>query len=237
MQFSDVGGKQGLIQDIDFICGTTSASYPLADKTRNLNQAYHDVTRLIWESADKWQYDDSNAASLPIIYTTLTHNTQGYNIPSTAQKIHRIEIKDGTGNWNKLDPFDIKDIDIGMPEYLETAGLPVYYDLMGDYITLYPKPSSAHVTLASGMAVYVDRDVTLFTTASTTAQPGFAPQFHRILSITAALDFEKDPQQRQLFLLLKQRLEEGIKKFYSSRETESRVEIKPKAKRQWRQYL
>lgn len=236
MEFNATASSQGICQDIDFLCGTTTASYPLVDKVRNINQAYHDVTRLIWDSCDKWQYDDSNNADIPKVLTTLTGGTHQYAIPSTAQKIRRIEIKDINGLWTKLQPIDYADINIAIPEYLSADGLPIYYDLIGNYINLYPGPASTHVTTSSGMAVYIDRDVTLFTTASTTSVPGFAPQFHRILSLQASLDFEKDNIQRQLFMGEKNQLENGLKKFYGNRAIETRVGIKPANKRAHRAY-
>jgi hypothetical protein len=114
--------------------------------------------------------------------------------------------------------------------------MPIYYDLIGNYINLYPTPATTYVTESSGMAVYVDRDVTLFTSASTTACPGFASQFHRILSLGAALDFEQDVNKRNLFIAEKQQLSEGLKRFYSTRSIEGRTEIKPSGKKYKRQY-
>ncbi len=238
MNFSNTATSQGICEDVDFLCGTTNTSYPLVDKVRNINQAYHDVTRLIWECSDTWQYDDINKGDIPKVLTTLTGGTKQYAIPSTAQKIQRVEIKDQNGNWVKLSQIDYKDIGIALPEYMETDGLPSSYDLIGNYINLYPTPAATSVTEASGMAVYVDRDVTLFTTASVTAgvSPGFAPQFHRILSLQAALDFEKDPGQKNLFLTEKQNLIEGLKRFYSTRSIEARTEIMPSGKRRRHQY-
>ena len=236
MEFSNSVNKQGLVDDVNFLCGTNTTTYPLADMVRNVNQHYHDVTRLIWESSDSWQYDDSNKTDLPRILTTLVNGQQDYSVPSTAQRIHRIEVKDAAGNWVRLTQLDYKDVGVALPEYMETNGLPVQYDLNGNSIYLYPSPATSYVTMASGMAVYVDRDVTLFTTASTTATPGFASQFHRILSLGAALDFEKDPGQRNLFLAEKQNLTDGLKKFYGSRSVERRSEIRPAGKKHQKQY-
>lgn len=236
MEFSNTANSQGLIEDVDFLCGSNSSSYPTVHKTRNINQAYQDVTRLIWEVSDDWQYDDSNATDIPLAYGTLVHSQQNYEFPTDAQKVRRIEIKDVNGEWVKLSPMDYRDVDVALPEFQSDAGLPMFYDMIGRSIFLYPTPSSAYCTLASGMAVYVDRNVTLFTTASTTASPGFAPQFHRILSLQAALDFEKDVNQRQLWLAEKVNLIEGLKKFYGSREVERRSEIRPANKKHFRQY-
>ena len=236
MEFSNSVNKQGLVEDIDFLCGTNSSSYPLNDKVRNINQAYQDVVRLIWECCDTWQYDDSNATDIPKVLTTLASGTQEYAVPSTAQKIRRIEVKDVNGNWIKLQPIDYKELGVALPEFLKTDGLPIYYDLVGNYINLYPTPSSTYITEASGMAVYIDRNVSLFTSASTTGVPGFTPQFHRLISLQVALDFEKDPGQRNLFLVEKNQLTEGLKRFYNSREVETRTGIRPSNKRNRRTY-
>ena len=236
MEFSDTTNQQGILQDVDFLSRSTSASYPVNDKTRNINQAYQKVVSLIWESADNWQYDDSNATDLPKVLTTLTHNTASYAVPSTSQKIHRIEIQDSQGEWYKLTPIDYNDINVSLEEYYSEANRPIHYDLVGNYITLYPAPSSAYTTLASGMGLRVSRNVTEFATSATSTTPGFAINFHRYLSVCASLDFVPDNQDRQLLIQMKLQLEADIKRFYSSRETETRPQIRPRGKKFWRQY-
>jgi len=223
--------------DIHFLCGTTSASYPLADITRNVNIEYNNVSRLIWESQGSWQYDDSNATTLPIAKATMVHGQQDYSLPSTTQRVERVEVKDSSGNWQKLIQIDLGDVSIALPEYLETAGMPVHYDLIGRSLMLYPKPSSAYATLASGLAVYVNRDVTEFPTTATTTEPGFAKPYHRILSYGASLDFVQDTQQRQFLAAQKARLEQGLVRFYSRRDVEHKTTVRPASKRSWRQFV
>lgn len=218
--------------------GSTSAIYADADLIRNVNVAYHDVARLIWDSTDGWNYDDSNATTLPIAKTTLVHNQQDYTLPTTAQRVHRVEVKDSSGNWIQLEPLDSHDSAGALPEFLGgQAGFPLYYDLVGRSLMLYPIPHSGHVTTASGMAVYVDRDVTEFATSATTATPGFAPAFHRILSYAAAIDFVQDSQHREFLARQKQRLEQGLARFYSRRSVEAPTRIKPAGLKRWRRYL
>ena len=235
MKFNDITTKDGIYQDIDFLCGTTSASYPILDKRRNIYNAYNDVSRLIWEVAYGWQYDD-RASDLPIASTTLTHGTQRYTLPTNAQRIEAIEIKDKSSNWLKLKPIDHSDLDIALTDYLETNGLPVYYDLVGRNVNLYPPPSSAYCTLSSGMKMYVSRDVSAFASAATT-EPGFARPFHRILSLQASIDFVEDNSKKIRLIEMRDRLEKGMIRFYSKRAPEIKTNIQPNYKRHWRQWL
>lgn len=76
---------QAIKDDVNFFCGSTSATYTDANKVRNINVAYHDVTRLIWDSADGWNYDDKNNSTIPRAFTTLTHTTQDYAIPTETR--------------------------------------------------------------------------------------------------------------------------------------------------------
>lgn len=223
--------------DVHFFCGSTSASYPDADIIRNINTAYQDVARLIWSSAGGWQFDDSNATTLPIARTTMVHEQQDYSLPTTSQRVEVVVVKDSGGNWQRLRPFDIHDTTIAPEEYLETAGLPLYYDMVGRSIMLYPKPSSAYCTLASGLGVYISRDVTEFAVTASSATPGFAVPFHRILAYAAAIDFEQDSNSRQILIAQKDRLEKAMIDFYGKRDVESDTKIKPRQRKVWRQYI
>lgn len=223
--------------DVDFLCGSTSATYTTTSKRRNMNIAYNDVNRLIWEADGGWNYDDSNATTLPKAYATMVHNQQDYSIPSTAQRIERVEVIDGAGNFIKLKPLDKQEVTTGLPEFLGgDAGLPLYYEVVGRSVLLYPTPHSAHVTLASGLYVYMQRDVTELAVTASTTEPGFAKPFHRILSYAAAIDFSQDDNRREFLLRQKARLEDGLARFYSKRAPEVKTQIKPGSRRKWRQY-
>ena len=237
LEFYNSVNRKGLVDDVLFLCNTTTASYPITDIIRNINQAYHDVTRLIWECQDSWQYDDSNATDLPIATTTLVASQHDYAIPSTAQKVRRVEVLDSASNYNLLRSIDQRDVNVAISEFNETAGLPSYYDLLGGSVFLYPAPAAANCTLAAGLKIYFNRDITEFTTASTTDVPGFATPFHRLLSLGAAINYEADVDRLKLFLTQKSDLVAGLKKFYNSRNVEVRNEIAPAGKKNWKQYL
>lgn len=235
MQYNNItGSRLGLVEDTLYNCGLPTvtasySSYALADITRNINNAYLDTVAKIWNAAAGWQFDDSNQTSLPVGYTTMVHNQQDYELPSTAQRIARVEVRDAGGNFQLLKQIDIHDINWeAMSEFRNGSGMPEYYDLVGRSIMLYPTPASGSVTLASGIAVYVDREPTLFTTASTTAEPGFASPFHKILSYAAAIDFVQDKATQDRLVAMKARLEAGLTQFYSKRNIERKAAIRIK---------
>ena len=97
-------------------------------------------------------------------------------------------------------------------------------------------PSTGYVVSAAGLKLHFDRGVTEFPVTASTEVPGFATQFHRILSYSAALDFEEDPNKRANLVRRKDALEQGLKAFYGNRHREYRTRIKPKSFRYKRQY-
>jgi hypothetical protein len=222
--------------DARYLAGATSATYVDIDLTRNINISYQDVARKIWESQNGWQFDDSNSTTLPIATTSLVNNQQDYELPSTAQRLERVQIMDTGGDWHLLKQIDIHDIDTATEEFLQGAGMPAYYDLVGRSIMLYPIPTSDNVTLTNGLQIHVNRDVTEFSVSATTTVPGFATPFHRILSYAAAIDFTKEEKDRNFFILMKDRLEKGLTRFYSKRDVERKTTMQPAGKKNWRKY-
>jgi len=223
--------------DINFLCGSTSATYTDADKMRNVNIEYQNIARLIWESDGGWAYDDANNTDAPVAYKTLANASASYTIPTTAIRIEQVEIKDDGGNWHKLLPLDIAELTVSPEEYLTGTGMPSKYSLEGNEIRLYPAPGTGNTTMASGMAVRLSRAVTELAATATTATPGFATPFHRILSLAAAIDFSQDNPQRQFLLLQKDRLHKGLVRFYSKRAEEFKSKIKPSPRSRWQGFI
>jgi len=92
---------------------------------------------------------------------------------------------------------------------------------------LYPKPGTGFITTTSGLKVYVARDIDEFTSTDTTQEPGFVDNFHRILSLGGAFDFEEDPTKKNYLLAQIKELKVGIKEFYSTRNREYVNRITP----------
>ena len=191
MVFSDTSTYTGIVQDIDFILfgnSTVTSPFAIADKTRIINSWYDKVVIMILKSNAAWEWDDNNKTDLPIATTSLVANQQDYNISGASfLKILKVELKDANGNWQPLTPISLDDKrNESMTDYQKTAGTPREYDKLGNSIFLYPKPNYSQ---ASSLKVYYQRNVTHFTVSDTTMVPGFAENFHKILSYGAALDY------------------------------------------------
>ena len=195
MVFSDTVTYQGIVQETDYLLfgsSTATSPYAIADKTRNVNRHFDDVVSLILQSDARWKWDDDNQIDHPIDLINLVNNQQDYELAGgTYLKVNRVEVKDNNGKYYLIYPIDEKEVqDQAMTEFQgSSAGRPRYYDKIGEYLFLYPKPSSANVTLTSGLKVYYQRLPSYFTATDTTKSPGFAALYHRILSVGAALDY------------------------------------------------
>lgn len=222
--------------DVDFICNSTSASYPTSAKRRNMNLEYHNVARICWESDGTWNYDDSNNTTTPIAYRTIANASANYLIPTTAIRIEEVEIKDNTGTWYRLNPINLTDMAVAPDSYLTGTGLPIQYWLEGNEIRLFPAPGTGYVTMSSGLAVRLSRSVTELAVTATTSEPGFATPFHRILSLAASIDFIQDEGQRNFLIMQRDRLTKGLTTFYSKRADEYKTRISPAGRRRQRQY-
>ncbi len=189
MVFSDAANNAGIVEDIDFLLSTNSTAYPLSDKTRNINRRYDEAVYMIMEADGRWKWDDTNNVAQPRGDISMTGQT--VPIPDTTYlTINRVEVLDVNGNYYKLLPFNEREISWqGMSEFLKTPGRPLFYEKVGNFLNLYPTPSSAYVTMTNGLRVFYQRNASYFVATDTTKVPGFAAPFHRVLSLGAALDY------------------------------------------------
>ncbi len=195
MVFSDSSGKQGIVEAIDFYVSTDSTSYPTAQKTRNINRWYGIVVSWILEANSRWQWDDTNHTDLPIGTTDIVSGQRDYAVlsasPSASKdylKVLKVLVKDSSGNWVELQPFDSQD-----PEarsYLENnssnSGTPTRYDFIYSSLIFDVAPD---YNSTGGIKVYFQRSPDYFNASDTTQAPGFATQFHNVLALGGAYDF------------------------------------------------
>ena len=226
----------GLIQDCEDLLGMevtaiSSDSTLLKRFTKDINDYYRRVNSHIWEVTGTWEYDDSNWTDLPIATTTIVDSQQDYEIDSTAQKIDRVEVLNSNGDYQLLTPIDKSQIEGSVSEFFETAGMPLYYDLVGRSILLYPKPSTSDVTAAAGLKVYFTRDIDEFVSTDTDREPGFVNNFHTILSLGASYKYAISYEMNTKANFLKGQINEMVKElksFYGQRHRDMPTRINPK---------
>ncbi len=233
MIFSDTVNKQGLVQDVNGLLGLSTddtSTYNINDKTRNINEWYRRVNNWIWDSTPDWDFNDSNATTFAIATTTLNHEQQDYQLPSTARTIKRVEVKDSKGDYRLVRAIDKTQIKVALSEYMKTPGLPLQYDAKARSIFLYPKPDENQVTTDKGLRIHFERSVDVFSPSDTDKVPGFDSDFHRILSIGAALDWAQInmPDKVPYLKNLKDEMVREMRSFYAKRHPNFKTKLRRK---------
>lgn len=157
------------------------------------------VVSLIMQSDGRWQWDDENNTDLPIATTSLVSGQQDYTMSVSHLQITRVEVKDNaaTPNWHKLQPIDQVDVyDTSLTDYLNTNGLPKYYDKIGNSFFLYPAPdyaqsASLKIWFKRGQFSYFDYATNKFADGSGSASstPGFNALYHELIPLWNAYNF------------------------------------------------
>ena len=230
MQFNDTTSRTGLLQDCEDLLGLgalaiTGNTTLLQTFTRNINSWYHKVVTMLLSSQDDWDFDDSNKTDYPIATTPLVAGQRDYSFSTTLKllKIKRADITYDGVNYYPLLKFDSSMAGYGLGNDTQTdarfSKTEPYADYKANSIWIYPLPSASDVSAGGKIRIEFYREITEFTTSSTTSEPGFDEPFHRILSIGAAFDYamaKQLPQKKDLWTLL-QDYEARLKQYYSKR--------------------
>ena len=226
MLFSNTTTQSGLIQDCETLTGIgkngiSGNTDKLKEFTRLMNVWYRKADSWIWDAVGDWDFDDGNYTTLPVGTTDLVAGQHDYSVPSSARKIERVEAIDEDGDYSILTPIDKSEIQSeGMSRFEDEDSFPLYYDMVGGSIYLYPAPKD---NATSGLKLYCSRDINEFSTtfnATTSAvTPGFDNHFHRILSLGASYDWcvAKGLAKSPVLRAELSQLEGEIKSFYGSR--------------------
>lgn len=230
MIYNGETNNQDLYSDTRFLIGVSSTdttTFPLVDFTRSANFALDKVVSVIFRADNRWEFDDSNSTDLPIATASLVANQQDYGIAVTHLKILKVRVKDQQGEWVSLNPINRRDLTDS--QLTATAGDPVNYDIIGNSIFVYPKPSYSST---GGLELQYQRGGSYFITTDTTKTPGFASQFHRLISLYAALDYCETNTMSQRVTIIQNKitlLENELVVFYSSRDMDSKISLRPQA--------
>ena len=232
MQYNSEANSDDLVSDAKFWCGIDSSdttTYAAADMARNANRGLDSVVSLIFKSDNGWDWDDTNYADLPMGTTTLVDGQSDYSIPVTHLRILKLRVKDSTGTYKTIEPATMKTL----PDDIltATAGMPRYYVKVANSIFLYPKPSTSFVTATAGLEVQFQRGGSYFVVGDTTKTPGFASQFHRLISLHMALDYcdinDLDKRAAKIRNAIT-KMENELVEFYSDRARDEQTSIRLK---------
>lgn len=233
MQYNDTTNKNGIIQEVEryinmgatWISGDTDR---LREFTSYANKKGRQVWHWIFLAQGLWRYDDSNETDLPEATTDLADGTAKYSLPTDALTVRRVEIKDGSGNWDRISQLVEDDIEGAISEYYEDDGTPQHYRLVGNTIELFPAPDYAQ---AASLKVYFDRECVDFVYNATTTTPGFASAYHEVIPVGMAIEWLKikTPNSPTLQFLREEwaRFEKEITEFYSMRNKDVKTVLRP----------
>lgn len=195
--------------------------------TNLINYGLDEVTSVIMQVDNSWQWDDSNHPDLPIATTDLVVSQSEYVLATTHLNIDGIEILDSNGDYYPIYPIDYRDIrNVGQSEteFFEQDGRPTYYDLQANVLKLYPAPRASDVTTTAGLKIFFRRPASYFVSSDTTKQAGISPIFQDLISLYACAKYAKQnsilDKARELDAEIEKR-KKAIKEHYFSRHSDS----------------
>jgi len=234
MTFNNTTTKDGIIQDCEFwlfasnygaISGNANN---LATFTSLSNRALDSVVTSIFESDDRWEFDDTTYSDYPIATTDLNNSQRDYVLSVSHLKVTRVEIKNSTGDWVKLKPIDLVDIQQARDEFMKEDGQPMYYDKLANSVFLYPAPN---YDSAGGLRVYYQREPNYFLSTDTDKEAGFATVLHRLISLKASYDYAVANNLTDKITVLGAEIEKKnleLRKFYGRRNKDEILKIIPR---------
>jgi len=192
MNFDDKT-NDGLVQEIDRICGSTYANHSYKTKASRINGALDRYLSLAFESDGRWSFDDLTETSPPIDTQNIVSGTNRYKFSAfteTILNLLKLEVLDSSGNGLELIPETMDTLGGGIVTsqtgrisgyttgnfqelYLSpNSGTPTHYLKYGDFIYLRPSPNYNE---SDGLKVYFNRPASKFNYVSCTisqASPG-----------------------------------------------------------------
>lgn len=244
MEYSNTTTKDGILQKCEFyVFGSnygaiTDNTTRFAEFNGLINDALDSIVSDILDSDTRWQWDDTNRTDFPIGMIDLVDGQRDYTLDVSHLKIERVEALDASGNYYPLKPIDVEDMrkkGITPTEFMETNGLPQYYDKIANSIMLYPQPDVANgtVTATNGLKVGFQRGAEYFTVADTTKVPGFASLYHKLVPLIASYEYAVANEMINKATLLRNKIVEEtskLKRFMTKREKDDRGIISMRVK-------
>lgn len=245
MQYNDTTTLTGLLQDCETLTGLGNGNISgntarKQEFTRLLNAEGQLILEWAATASGTWQFDDTNKTDLPSFLSTLVAGQSDYSLPvvtgtatsGAALEVYRIEVLDSNSQWINLKKIDANQVGVALPEFMDTDGIPQYYDLRGNSFFLYPAPSASQMTLTNGCRIYIRRELYEFTTSDTTKEPPFPRGFHRLYSLGASIAWlsgnTKDFSLVDRYQIEREKLKRDLQRYYGRRHGNAPDRITPR---------
>lgn len=199
---------------------TNSTSFSNANMLIELNNALERIWSLILQADGRWQLDDANQTDFPIATAALVASQQDYTLAVSHLRITRVELKDSSGTWRQLTPYDQDDyIGSSLTQLATQTGVPIAYDVLGSSVLLWPVPNFSQ---ASSLKIYFGRGPYAFTASDLstgTLKPGFNSVYHDLIALWVAYNYNivNDPPKAPGLYAEIERREVQIVRDYGSR--------------------
>lgn len=229
MYFNPTDKSNSIIADIDFLLfgdgSTFNSEYSLADRTRNVNISLDEVVSELFKADPNFMWDDITNSDFPIATIDLTANQDHYTIPDESLVIHRMRVKDSSGNYLTLTPVMRREL---TDSELNSTGTPSKYYKIDNALFPIPIPDYG---ASAGVELEFQRGANHFLTTDTDKKPGFNPQYHQYLSIGAALRYALANGMKEKASILiseKERIRGSIQEHYARRSPDDRTRLRLK---------
>lgn len=214
MKFSDPLNEDGIVQEIDRICGSDDVSYSINAKTARVNQALDRFFNIALMYDKSWSFDDANKfeadttdelvlRNLPIAVSDLRSGQQDYPFALELLMIHGVFVKDTSGVFHKLEEETDPKNTFLLPS--GNGGIPSKFRLIGGSILLDFIPN---YNSTAGLKVAFSRNASKFVPEDNDKEPGIPSLFHPWICWVASLPYlisNKLPQKNDIAVLIREK--------------------------------
>jgi hypothetical protein len=227
MQFNPTDKSNSIVADIDFLLFGSSdvlnLDYSLVDRTRNVNIALDETVSELFKADPNFMWDDTTNPDFPIATLALEENRDDYVLPDSSLVFNRVRVKDSSGNFTTLTPCLRRELS---DSELDSTGTPSKYFKIDNAVILVPKPNYG---AAAGVEIEFQRGANHFASDDTDKTPGFASQFHQVLSVSASLRYALANGMKEKVAMLtgmKEKLLMAIREHYQLRSPDERPRLR-----------
>lgn len=177
MQFNGEANDNDICTLADTLAKTNDTDFPLKEKAQYANWGLREIFREIYKVYGGWTVQDSNVSGVDQVATNLLNDGTRFYAFATVGALAGMEYEDDAGEKYPLRPITLEEIQAmgyAEAEFMETPGRPEYYRPVKNGVTIYPAWYTTKAAVTNGLIAKIrSQDISSFTAASTTAQPGY----------------------------------------------------------------